>query len=336
LPQSDNPTSFDNHLALLLVLNRLLSYIIHAAQRGTEIDMPGLTDVFISINPFSSELLPLLEVWDTLSLSLTCTEIRSHLYSHPKAFTNLDLRHPAAVAAIRRLEEREHQTLPIKETCTRNFLQYLYCAYAVINFSGPAAILPLGIQKLLPPHRKVAVSVLRLDGLNVDLQFLAQVFPHIAPTLQILGLSFLGDHDRYTEKLVDEFLLHKWPRLKVLKFLPPGPVREPELRRLLSAVEDMGLQLDITVCNSDDGKHAVGGVIVPLVWRNCELCGAAESQAVCEDCSRGTGSASTCGVCFGFYCKQCVITGCSVSNLPGDVPPTAFHMCPRFFRIPRY
>ncbi|KAA8907999.1 hypothetical protein FN846DRAFT_889707 [Sphaerosporella brunnea] len=226
--------------------------------------MAAFADVFTEIYQFSSELLLLLNVWDTLSLSLACAAIHSHLSGHPHAFTSLDLRHPAAVAAIRRFEDGRTRR------CAQNNTRCRICPKMFTQPSNFPNLLLLSprLQKLLPSCRTFPGSVLRLYGLCIDRKLLTQVFPYVAPTLAMLGESYLDGCT--TENLVDEFLLHRWLRLKVLNVQSTESGFSDPRSRLLAAVKGTGLQLDITGCNGiNTGGHATK--ITHQIWCNCEL-----------------------------------------------------------------
>jgi hypothetical protein len=240
----------------------------------------------MDVYPFSSTLLIMLDVWDMLALSHTCTDMQSFIRCHSSAFTHLDLRHPTLVAAIGRLLERESHTPPSGVVSMWHWLGEAYDSMRWLP-----STLPLGLKQLLPllpPHRWARVKILRLDGLHIDRNFLADVFPRVAPTLEFLGLSYAFGCS--STELVDEFLLHKWPQLKICKIQNwLNPEFKAALSRLVDGVEGTVLRLEFTKCPENH--------LALQAWPKCELCGVDGNQCRALDCDFTTKPGSKCNLC---------------------------------------
>ncbi|KAF8533480.1 hypothetical protein BDD12DRAFT_484704 [Trichophaea hybrida] len=286
--------------------------------------MSNLRDVFVRIYPFATELLLQLDIWDTAALSLVCRDVYNHIRQHPTAFSKVDLRDPAAIAALSRVVENDRHHLQNLRHTLRDLLTrvHYYC------FSTDRNLLPSERDSVGPPRafqslvvqRHVNVRTMILDGTHITKDMLSEVL-RMSPTLEVLSLVFTYGcrFDELVGMFNEELQLEKLRELKVWGMGQAHSVgianpntwlgwSDELLVRLKTAVEPQGVRLDTTFCIIDDHP---GCRISLFVARQCGICGQGGFEIQCNyvegfPSRRVCRSESICTICYSFYCRNCV------------------------------
>ncbi|KAF8242743.1 hypothetical protein K440DRAFT_664578 [Wilcoxina mikolae CBS 423.85] len=307
--------------------------------------MSNLRDIFVRIYPFATELLLQLDIWDTAALSLACRDVYNHIRQHPTAFSKVDLRDPAAIAALSRVVEDDRHHLQNLRHTLRDFLTrvHYYC------FPTDRHLLPFERDSVGPPRafqslvveRHVNVRTMVLDGTHVTKEMLSEVLRIMSPTLEVLSLVFTYGcrFDELVDMFNEELQLEKLRELKVWGMGQArswGGIANPStwlgwsdelLVRLKTAVEPQGVRLDTTFCSVDDHPGCRISLYVP---RQCGICGQGGFEIQCNyvegfPSRRVCRSESICTVCYSFYCRNCVTSNLALVSGATKV----CQMCPK-------
>ncbi|KAA8905727.1 hypothetical protein FN846DRAFT_949829 [Sphaerosporella brunnea] len=292
--------------------------------------MPPFSVIITSIHPFTAGLLPLLDLWDTLSLAQTCKAIHLHIQNHPNAFRVVDLREHRVSDVFARLQlaaARDSSVMyisPVK----------LFHLVTLHTTKTRRVFLPAMALQALVWQRTAWIKVLILDGLQIAEGLMKVVLSALVPrSLEELSVMFTCG---CTLKQLVEILEQVGKgKLKVLRVWGVGENhryfrlsgRFSWIKEDVEKLHEMtpGVKLDTTIC-----KHSrhIGPEYSLLDWRNCFLCGKLGPQLQCS--TSACLARTTCTVCGSFYCADC-LDQLGFPEDPGapDLPPQVMQVCIR-------
>jgi hypothetical protein len=150
--------------------------------------MFSLREVLLTIQPFTDELLRLLDVRDTFALSHTCRDIRSQVREHPAAFGVVDLRDKLVAGAYARLQAAAARTAGFDSYISP--VEAFHWAMLHTDKERYLDFTSLGLSLLVFEH-PFRIRMLVLDGLQFSSTQLRKVFAELAPrSLEELSLMY--------------------------------------------------------------------------------------------------------------------------------------------------
>jgi hypothetical protein len=177
--------------------------------------MATFSQVLTTIQPFTSELFRLLDVWDTLSLSQTCKAIQSEVRNHPAAFGVVDLREKRVAGVYARLQEATAGVYGFDSYISPVEVFH----WATVDTPKQRRLFPFSGLRFLAMYSKFRVRVLVLDGLQFTTKIMDRLFTDLAPkSLEELSLMYTrGCQLKEFVKIVEKVGVGKLKVLRVCK-----------------------------------------------------------------------------------------------------------------------